>query len=246
VIGFPERIRVSERMDDPDIDPEALRRALRTLARCNRFLGGTRAVLRSFDDVWAGSSPNQRVVIADVGTGSADLPRALAARAAEHDVRVEVVAVDLHPRTVLEAQAGVAAPPKAEPGLELVRGDARRLPLGDASVDYAMSSQLLHHLSDDDAVRLLSELDRVARAGVFVHDAARRVRAWLWIRALTLLFGDPVTRFDGPASVRQAYLPSEAEHLARRAGWHDVHVRHHFGHRFELRRGPGPSPERGR
>jgi hypothetical protein len=238
--GFAGRVRVRERMDAPDVDPRLLRKALHNIRRCNRFLGGTRALLAGFDVLAKDWAPGRCVVFADVGTGSADLPRALVARGAERGFTIEVVAVDLHAQTIRSARAGPIT------GLELVRGDARALPLADRSVDYAMSAMLLHHLSDEEAVAHFAELGRIARAGVIVHDLSRSVRSWLWITALTRLFGDPITRFDGPASVRQAFLPEEARALAEGAGLREVLVRRHFGHRFELRgeparatRGPG-------
>jgi len=232
VIGFAQRVRVPELMDRPDVDPRLLRRALDNLGRVNRYLGGARAVLDALSELSAGWRPGERLVLADLGTGAADLPRAMVAWGRARGFAVEVVGVDLHPQTIREASGREAA--AASPGVELVRADALALPLADRSVDYAVSSQLLHHLSEDEGARLLAEMDRVARRGLVVQDLVRSVRAWLWIRALTALFGDPITRFDGPASVRQAFLPAEALALARAAGLDWVRARRHFGHRFTL------------
>lgn len=228
MIGFGRRRRVQELMDRPDVDPRLLRRALHTIRLSNRYLGGTRVVLWTFDQLAGGWAPGRSVVVADLGTGTADVPRALVAWGEERGFDVRVVALDSHARTIRSARAGPVE------GVELVRGDALRVPLAAGSVDYAMCSQLLHHLSDEEAARALLEMRRIARSGLVVHDLCRNVRAWLWIALLTRLFGDPITRFDGPASIRQAYRPRELAELARRAGLEGLRTTRHFGHRFVL------------
>ena len=60
---------------------------------------------------------------------------------------------------------------------------------------------------------------RVARRGVIVNDLVRGwfgyLGAWLLTRVLS---DNPLTRHDGPLSVRRAYTPVEMARLAERAG----------------------------
>jgi SAM-dependent methyltransferase len=57
----------------------------------------------------------------------------------------------------------VAAPISATRGLPVVRGDARRLPFRDASMDLVMSTDMWEHIDDDEAVA--RETVRVLRPG---------------------------------------------------------------------------------
>lgn len=57
----------------------------------------------------------------------------------------------------------VAAPLAARRGLPVVRGDARRLPFGDESMDLVMSTDMWEHIDDDEAVA--RETVRVLRPG---------------------------------------------------------------------------------
>jgi SAM-dependent methyltransferase len=59
--------------------------------------------------------------------------------------------------------AGLSKAHVSVPEARLVQADARRLPLADASVDVAVSLNLLEHVPDDE--RALNELGRVLRPG---------------------------------------------------------------------------------
>jgi SAM-dependent methyltransferase len=64
-----------------------------------------------------------------------------------------------------------------------VLGDATNLPLRDASVDWAVSVAVSHHLDDEALARTLDELRRVVRGRVVFMDAVvtpRRASRILW------------------------------------------------------------------
>ena len=54
------------------------------------------------------------------------------------------------------------------PGIEHLRGDARALPFDDGAFDFVIASLFFHHLTDDVAAEVLSEMRRVARVSVAV------------------------------------------------------------------------------
>jgi ubiquinone/menaquinone biosynthesis C-methylase UbiE len=115
----------------------------------------------------------------------------------------------------------------------LVRGDALRLPFGDGSFDYVMTSMFLHHLDDEVVMRVFREMDRVARRGVVAADLLRGRRAAMWIRLFTL-WANPMVRHDAVVSVGQAFREAEIVELARRAGLGYARYHGHFAHRFVL------------
>jgi flavin-dependent dehydrogenase/SAM-dependent methyltransferase len=171
--------------------------------------------------------------ILDVATGAADIPLAVARWARERGTAVEIVATDNHPpRWNWRAQAV-----RGEPSIRVETADALRLPYADGSFDVALCSTALHHFDDDeDAVRVLRELDRVSRIGFVVNDLARSRTALLGARllAITVWRTPPVTRHDGPLSVRRALTAPEMRRLAERAGLADGTVRGHFPFRLAL------------
>jgi SAM-dependent methyltransferase len=215
---------VIERMDRSDVNPAELACALADLARINRVFGGTRVVLDHLDPLLPRLPSPTRIL--DVGTGYADLPRAIARRARRRGLPLEIEALDHH-GWILACAARACAD---YPEIRLREGDALALPYPDRSVDVAIASQLLHHMEGEGPVRLLRELRRVARHAVLVGDLRRG--AWpfaLTWAALHLLFRNPLIRHDGPLSIRRGFVPAELLDLARAAGWEAPQIfRHSF------------------
>jgi SAM-dependent methyltransferase len=222
----------AERMDEPDQDPAELARSLADLRAVNRWLGGRRIVLAHLARL-AGRHPRSRYRILDVATGSADIPLAIAAWGRRRGVEVEVVATDLHPATL--AEAGRRS--RAEPAVRIEPADARALPYGDGAFDLALCSTALHHFDRRaELLGVLREMRRVARIGGIVSDLRRSRPALLGARLLaaTLWRRHPVTRHDGPLSVRRAFIPAELRDLAREAGLPGARVHAHLPFRVAL------------
>lgn len=192
--------------------PEDRGRIAGYLAFVNRWLGGTAAVDLHLRDVTGPAT------VLDVAAGAADMMRDLRRR----HPHLTCVAFDLS-----DWMLGLGQ------GVPRIRGDVRRFPFRDRSVDYIVTTHFFHHLTDDQIVAVLREFDRVARRGIIVNDLIRNRRALFWIKLLTL-WANRYVKVDGPQSVRKAFTRAEVDALARRAGLPWLRTRLHFGHRFTL------------
>jgi 2-polyprenyl-3-methyl-5-hydroxy-6-metoxy-1,4-benzoquinol methylase len=208
------RDRRPELMDRADVDRAQLGRSLVDLARVNRWLGARRSALRLVLEL-AARVPDRPVRILDAGTGGADIPLALTRAGRRSGLQLRVIGLDLHPYTVAFAESVTAT----DPHIEIRQGDALALPFEDRTFDIAMMHTTLHHFGSEEAARALRELDRVSRWGVVVTDLARSRAALLAASflAATVWRRHPITRHDGPASVRAAFTAGELEALADRA-----------------------------
>ncbi len=218
IAATPRREHASELMDLPQPRP-AMELCLTELERLNRLLGVRRLVgglLRRF------IRPGDRaLMVADVATGGADLPRAFAAWGRANGIAIHTIAIDRHPTTILIARDRSTAFPE----IRVLQGDARALPLEDHSVDVALCTTGLHHLTRPEAVDAMRELDRIGRRGFIVVDLVRSWGAYLGARALALLvLRSPLTRADGPRSVLRSYTPREARSLVAESGIAGVSV----------------------
>ncbi|HTD51617.1 MAG TPA: methyltransferase domain-containing protein, partial [Thermoanaerobaculia bacterium] len=176
-------------------------------------------------------SAGKDLLLLDVGAGNGALAGRLEDVLSDDRSRVHVIALDLQWRHLRAGRDGAK-------GSAAVAGDAFRLPLGDASVDWIVSTLIFHHFSPEQNVLLLREFARVSRCGFAVLDLRRHLLPLLFVSiAGPLLFESRTSIADGPASVRQAYTKGEAERIAREA-WPGTKVERVFPFRL-LITGPG-------
>jgi ubiquinone/menaquinone biosynthesis C-methylase UbiE len=216
----PKRRPQVELLDRGDLPPEEVEKSLGDIRFVNRCWGGIRAAeaaaLRMLE-----SDGSKRATLLDLGSGTADVSLAVARRAHRRGISVRVVALDVQLAHLCEARrvSGSRAP-------GLVAADAISLPVADRSFDWAFSSLFLHHLSPEENVRVLREMARVARRGLFVVDLRRhRVARWFVGILGPIFFRSPVSVADGCASVEQAYTIDEVAEMARGAGLAGFQIR---------------------
>jgi 2-polyprenyl-3-methyl-5-hydroxy-6-metoxy-1,4-benzoquinol methylase len=220
----PPRRRGVELLDAPGVDPALVRRSLSDVARSNALFGGTRAVIIEIARALRSLAPGRNeLTLLDVGTGAGDIPRRAERAARDSGVRLTTIGLDAS-----EALA-VASLPALTAG---ICGDALHLPIADRGVDIAICSQVLHHFPDAEALRVLRELDRVARVRVIVSDIRRSWMAagGIWIASFPLGF-HPVSRHDGVVSVMRGFTPGELSRLVTAAIGREPLVRRRIGFR---------------
>jgi 2-polyprenyl-3-methyl-5-hydroxy-6-metoxy-1,4-benzoquinol methylase len=226
---------VRELMDRPALTRDDLRPVLADLRHINLLLGWRMYAVRAVARYLRGTGLS-RFSLVDVASGSGDIPLAIARWARRSGITAWVVATDVSPAIVAVAREQLAS----VPGAEAQRQDALALSYPDGAFDVALCTLALHHFAADDAVTLLRGMARVGQH-VFVFDLVRSPLAYAGAVLLTRLGRmNPMTRHDGPASVRRAYTAAELRELAARAGLRDARVRVRFPFRLELEASGGP------
>jgi ubiquinone/menaquinone biosynthesis C-methylase UbiE len=193
--------------------------SLADIERLNAWFGGHALSLARVRRAARAVPRDRTLVVVDVGGGGGGFARRVARWARRRRRAVRIVVVDRD-----EATAAVARQASAgHPEIHVIRADATALPVGVASADVVHAA--LHHLEPEAAVTALAEMARVTRGRVVINDLARtRVAlALVWL-ATRLLAMHPVSRHDGPLSVRRAYAPAELADLFRKAGLSGVSV----------------------
>lgn len=231
----PARRRGAEHIDDPALDGAMALRSLEDVARSNALFGGRRAVLDAFGAVLveADGSP---LTLLDVGTGIGDIPWHARRLAARRGIALETYGVELSPVLAAASRARVDAS---------ICADAFALPFADRSIDVVTCSQVAHHFAEPELLRLLRELDRVARRRVIVADLRRSylAAAGFWLVSWPLRF-HPITRHDGVLSVFRGFVPDELASLVTRATGVVAQVRRGFGWRVVSTWTPARHPDR--
>lgn len=226
--SLDHRDRIPELMDEPDIDPAAHRAALSALTRIN-VLSRSAEILWSSIRSLAERNPGRAIRVLDVATGSGDVPIRLWRKAKSAGVPLAVAGCDISPTAVQNAIENAR-----ETNIRFFAHDVIREPLP-TGYDVVTCSLFLHHLSEEDAVIVLTRMRESAREQVLVNDLERSrlgfILAWLGCHLLTR---SPVVHFDGPASVRSAFTPKESLALAERAGLHGATFSRHWPCRYLL------------
>ena len=226
----PKRIYEEELLDAGEGTDDDVARSLSDLRRVNRFLGGRRVLLRALSSCLQDTSLDQ-VSLLDVGTGSADIPMAVAESCKARGLETFIAAVDISERNlrISRERLGVSSE------VHLVRADSLRLPFAARSFDFVTASLFLHHFRDDDVVRLLADFGRIARRAVIVNDLVRNRVPYYFTRiAGPILAASFLTRNDGPVSVLRGFTPDEMNDLARRAGLKVRELKRVFPYRLSL------------
>lgn len=218
---FKTRSLKLERLDTGDYTAEEYERFLTEIAFINRRIGDERAVretlLREIE-----KANLQNFSVLDVGAGSGELLRVVAEFARKQHRKTKLCGLELNARSARAIREN--STDFAE--IEAVRADAFSLPFADASLDYAMCSLFTHHFTDENVVKILSEMRRVASRKIFVIDLERSVAAYglfkIFCRINRL---SRLVREDGSLSVRRGFKASELETLGRAASLKNFSVR---------------------
>ncbi len=201
-----------EMMDRPQPVSAELERDLLNIRRFNRYFGSYRLVLR-FVRRWI--KPGDRVRIVDLATGSGDIPRLIVDHVRKIGAKVEIDALDRQSAT-LEIARKLSA---NYPEISYLEANLLEWQPSDR-YDIVLCSLVLHHFSNEDAVRVLQRCRQLSRKFVLVSDLRRGFLAAAGVYLLTgLIFREPMTRHDARLSAARAFSFSELDELARRAGW---------------------------
>lgn len=236
---FTQRVLVPELMDDPSADRDELDCALGFIRFVNMRLGGASAAIGHLNH-WLRERPpssNAPVRILDIGTGSADIPIAIARWATRQNMSVHITGVDLHETTIDLAREQLAAQ-NADLPIRLVQADA--LTLADRfepeSFDYVHAGMFLHHLPDIEVITVLRIMHRLSSHGMIWNDLIRGMLSRIGVKCLVRLMpGLPaMARHDAIASIDAGFTKKEALDMAQRVDLPRIRFDSHLFYRFTL------------
>lgn len=216
-------------MDGNDYSAEEMVETLADLRRVNSYLGGYRALTRHlFPMIESLGRPLVRLL--DVGTGSADIPVRVVEWARSRKIEIGYTVVDINPIIAREARSQI----RAYPEIEVVCGDAFRLPFADGAFDFVTASLFLHHFETPMAAEMLRALAAKCSRALMINDLRRHPLAYYSINVLTQLFtGNRLVRNDAGVSVLRSFTDRDIDELSRASGLpFDVH--RHFPYRYIL------------
>ena len=225
-----QRNRQPELMDQPGLDANEHAKALRGLARVNRFSRSAAIVWPTLREL-ARKQQGETLRVLDVACGGGDVTVALAQHARAEKLAVQMSACDISDTALQIAQRRAES---AAAAIEFFRHDVLTQPLP-SRFDVAICSLFLHHLDEAEAVIVLRSMSQAAAHAVLINDLVRSRRGyWLAVLGTQLLSRSHIVHVDGPRSVAGAFTPDEALHLCDQAGLQNATISRHWPQRFLL------------
>lgn len=188
-----------EILDSDTCPPGEVENSLRDLCRINRWFGGIATTRKLLEQVVA-STGMRHLTLLEVASGLGEVPRAVGEQLARSGITLDITDLDRMSSHL-------------RPGHRAVVADARALPFRDGSFDLVSCSLFAHHLDPQDLRRFVDEASRVSRVAVLINDLIRHPVHLALVYAGFPLMRSYVSRVDGVASVRRAYVPEEVRRI---------------------------------
>ncbi|WP_374526413.1 methyltransferase domain-containing protein [Sphingopyxis sp.] len=200
--SLAEPIEREEEMDAAELPPARYAKVLADLSRINGLTLARRPTLGFLGRVRARGASAKPWRILDVGFGAGDMLAAVARWGEAHGVPLDLVGIDLNPKSapVAEARLGGRA--------RLITGDYRDL--AGQGWDIILSSLVTHHMTPAQRSGFLRFMESESARGWLVNDLHRRRLPFAGYPLLaSLAFVDPIVRRDGQLSVGRSFRRGE-------------------------------------
>lgn len=194
-----QRVNTPEILDSDDCPPHEVEVSLRDLSHINRWFGGV-STTRALIERVAAATGQKSFSLLEVAAGFGEVPKLVSQQLQRKGINLETTLLDLKRSHLL-------------PGNRSVVANALSLPFADGAFDLVSSSLFAHHLEPAELVRFACESLRVSRCAVLINDLIRHPLHLALVYAGWPLMRSHVSRVDGVASVRRAYVPEEMREI---------------------------------
>ena len=194
-----QRVNTPEILDSDECPPREVASSLRDLSRINRWFGGVTTTRKLIERV-ATASGKKHFSLLEVAAGLGEVPQIASSQLVRKGITLEVTLLDRRRSHLLSGKRSVVA-------------DALALPFPDGSFDLVSCGLFAHHLDPAELARFVNEGLRVSRTAILINDLVRHPLHLALVYAGFPLMRSYVSRADGVASVRRAYMPEEIRQI---------------------------------
>lgn len=194
-----QRVDIQEILDSDACPPVEAETALRDLCRINRWFGGI-ATTRNLIARVSHTTGIKRFSVLEVAAGFGDVSKIAGRQLKGKGISLNVTDLDRIPTHLVRGNRAVVA-------------DALALPFRDNSFDLVSCSLFAHHLQPAELAHFTGEALRVSRHAVLINDLVRHPMHLALVYAGFAVMRSYVSRVDGLASVRRAYIPHEMRQI---------------------------------
>jgi hypothetical protein len=194
-----QRVNTQEILDSDTCPPVEVETSLRDLCRINRWFGGVATTRRLIGRV-AFATGSKSFSVLEVAAGFGEVSKIAGRQLTRKGISLHVTDLDRVRTHLLCGNRAVVA-------------DALALPFQDNSFDLVSCSLFAHHLEPAELAHFTGEALRVSRCALLINDLVRHPMHLALVYAGFPLMRSYVSRVDGLASVRRAYVPDEIRRI---------------------------------
>lgn len=211
-LGLDLRSDSKECIDDPHVDSWDLRQTYAQIKSINVYTFGYWPIRSAVGYFLARYGRNRRMKILDIGCGDGETLRRIDHYARQRNFSLQLTGIDLNPEVI------AAAVELTFSGINFKHGDIFENK-GQETYDLIINSLTMHHLTDQEIVRLMQWMCDHSRIGWFISDLHRHKIAYYFIKYFTKLcrFNELVCH-DAPLSVARSFRRQEWVNLLSQAG----------------------------
>lgn len=224
------RTEEAEIMDDFALEGEILRDALDKIASINQLLGGNALTLKGVEKILKNVSPEQEIVIVDVGCGNGDMLRSLANFGTKNNFNFRLLGIDANAFTINHAQNLS----KKYSNISYECLDIFSPSFAEIKCDIVLCTLTLHHFKDQEIERLLAVFYEQARLGVVINDLHRSAVAYRLFQALCFVFQlNAMSREDGLTSILRGFKKEDLEEFSKKLNFKNDTIRWKWAFRYQ-------------
>jgi ubiquinone/menaquinone biosynthesis C-methylase UbiE len=199
-----KRVDIPELLDSDACSPADVQTSLRDISRINRWFGGVATTQALIEQV-ARVTGLRRFSLLEVAAGTGEVSRIVREKLARRGIELDITLLDRAWSHLPRRSGAIVA-------------DALALPFRDAAFDLVSCNLFAHHLEPDALARFAGEASRVSRRAVLINDLVRHPLHLALVYAGFPLMRSTISRADGVASVRRAYVPEELQRIISSGG----------------------------
>ncbi len=210
MINLHYRSQAKELIDGPHGDAAALRQTYDQIKSINVCTLGYWPIMSAVKHFLTRYGHDYKIKILDIGCGNGEMLRRIDDYARLKNFSVELTGIDLN-REAISAAVELSAS-----GINYIHGDIFVDGMG--TYDLIINSLVMHHLTDDEIVKLMQWMGSHARIGWYIGDLHRHALAYYFIKYFVKLrrFNHLVCH-DAPLSVARSFRREEWAGLLARA-----------------------------
>ncbi len=219
MIRLEHRSHAKECIDDPQVDTGTLRQTYQQIKSINVYTLGYWPTMRAVAYFLKRYGSNRKIKILDIGCGDGEILRRIHDDGCTRSFSLELTGIDLNPDIISSA---VTISP---PDINFIHGDIFS-DHGNADYDLIINSLTMHHLTNQEIVKLTQWMSDHARIGWFVSDLHRHMIAYYFIKCFNSLcrFNQLICH-DAPLSVARSFRRQEWVDLLTQAGFNLDHIK---------------------